>query len=324
MRLASVLLALLCTSCVMEVGPDEESPSADRAAHGRQSRPAPVIDFVLSPLPAQGPTTSCDDRRVLYLNFDGPRLAPGDTDDAALDVSYMVKTLHDSTPLQVPAFDPGHFDAFRESNFLWLWHKPARTRAEVAEAVRTRVSQLMQPFGVEVVTTRPAADSAGCTPPYTMIVVGGAREMIEKDPTSLVIGRAPLDCGDRHHANVGFVYSDSFYSTTRDPERALSDVVLHEAGHTYGLEHDWIGSGPTIMTTPYDASKPPQSWGAGHVTEGDVHCVAKVGDALYPWQDETVVLTENLEGELRLEGHTCDNGSQCQSSRCEGGFCRAP
>lgn len=81
------------------------------------------------------------------------------------------------------------------------------------------VKQDLAPYDVRVVTSRPPEDLD-----YTMILYG------ELGPQSFA-GLAPyIDCGDR------FLNDIAFAQGTTNPITGAT-VIVHEAGHTWGLEH---------------------------------------------------------------------------------------
>jgi len=86
-------------------------------------------------------------------------------------------------------------------------------------AIIDSVKQDLRPFDVLVTTVRPPPDVD-----YTMVLYG------ELGPQTFA-GLAPyIDCGDRFLNDVAFAQGDESPITG-------ATVILHEAGHTWGLEH---------------------------------------------------------------------------------------
>lgn len=118
--------------------------------------------------------------------------------DCGNDAHYNCSTLYD-----------------RFDGYVGPFHGTIEQRAAIIDSVK----QDLKAFNVLVTTTRP--------PPhvdYTMIIYG------DLGPQSFA-GLAPyIDCGDRFLNDVAFAQGDESPITG-------ATVVLHEAGHTWGLEH---------------------------------------------------------------------------------------
>src|SRR6185503_6956217 len=103
-----------------------------------------------------------------------------------------------------------------------------------------RVAEKYSPFNLNVSTVSPgSADLNGNT---AWIVIGGDGQWAWTpvnlwDPTGPWIkpGGISLVNGysDPDQSNVGFVFNDSL----NDNVQAVAEAVCHEAGHTFGLEH---------------------------------------------------------------------------------------
>lgn len=110
-------------------------------------------------------------------------------------------------------------------------------RVAILDAMRSQVNQ----YGVRVTGARPPADE-----PYVMVVYGGERE--EDQP----LGRAPAgDCYDDLPNEVAFVYLDG--EVERTWVNGGAATALHEAAHTWGLDH--IGLDGLLMAPSGDNDK---------------------------------------------------------------------
>lgn len=145
---------------------------------------------------------------TLYLNKNGGTVTSG-WDDAANGVSSVAMNA-DGGVAQVPA-----------------WAGSSRAWKQVVACVRDRFA----PFQVDVVTDRPGGDG------FTMIMVGGRPSMFGY-PTS-VSGVAPYT-GDVVRGAVGYVFSANI---DEDVDTTCVSIV-HEAGHTFGLDHQYLCEDP--------------------------------------------------------------------------------
>lgn len=143
---------------------------------------------------------------TLYIDFDGGRLHPGD-DSAADELSCI------DADLDYPGF------------------YGSRTLAgQVTEEVRA----ILSPYAVRVVDERPPSHL-----PYTMVMVGGLAEPLGLDPG--IGGYAcEIDCGDRNERDTVLVFAQS----VRD-SRQLAQTIVHEAAHSWGLDH--VSDSASIM-----------------------------------------------------------------------------
>lgn len=66
-----------------------------------------------------------------------------------------------------------------------------------------------------------------------------------------------IDVGNDNATDIAFV-TDEYWATSHDTALALADVVLHEAGHTWGLYH--VESGSSIETMGRRYSLPQDQW----------------------------------------------------------------
>lgn len=110
-------------------------------------------------------------------------------------------------------------------------------RVAILDAMRSQVNQ----YGVRVTAARPPADE-----PYVMVVYGGERKADQP------LGRAPAgDCYDDLPNEVAFVYLDG--QTERTWVNGGAATALHEAAHTWGLDH--IGLDGRLMAPSGDNTK---------------------------------------------------------------------
>jgi hypothetical protein len=143
---------------------------------------------------------------VLYLDFEGARLDHAD--------SFIVPK---GQAVDFPPFDPRPYGV--------------RDRAGAIEQVTARVAEHYAETGLVVVHERPAHG------PYTTVVVGGLPSLVDEDPG--VAGVSPLDPGDRSPADIAFAFAGVLGHGRGDADlEQLASVIAHEAGHSYGLEHD--------------------------------------------------------------------------------------
>jgi hypothetical protein len=147
---------------------------------------------------------------TVYLEAHGAALTAGQ-DDAAAGVSSLLWG-RGLRRVQVPAFQGGE-----------------RTWAKVVACVRDGFAR----FDVDIVDDPPAGDD------YTMIVVGGRPGLLGYGGE--VSGVAPWD-GSLQHAAIGFVFSDHL----DDRVDAVCAGIMHEAGHTMGLDHSYYC--PDVMS----------------------------------------------------------------------------
>ena len=95
---------------------------------------------------------------------------------------------------------------------------------EQADTIVDTVRLGLRPFGIRVIAGDPPPDHL----PYTTVFVGGTAEAIGLEGG--VSGYAcVVDCGDVWSRDVAFAFDGS--------ELAIARNVLHEAAHTWGLDH---------------------------------------------------------------------------------------
>lgn len=147
---------------------------------------------------------------LYQLLFDGADVALGSVDDPP---SLSRLAASSSPPLDASVVAP---------------RLPAAvTRA----AIERRVQSYFLPYAFDQ-----AAD-AGAVAPRNVLVIGGESSDLSPPPGAVVVGVAPLDCGDTEARNLGWVFSDSL-GPSFGGVLAVAATAAHELGHMVGLEHD--------------------------------------------------------------------------------------
>jgi hypothetical protein len=146
----------------------------------------------------QPPEVDCNDfgGHVIYVNFDGPTLTPGEEDDARVDVTVIGDLAIELAPYEA-------------------------SDAHKLEIVG-RVDDLYQDFDVCVTRTRPV------TGDYTMAVVTPTNPF-----GGSVFGIAGPDCGNANPNNIVFAF---FEPTGRFQASSIGTVIAGNLGHSYGLD----------------------------------------------------------------------------------------
>ncbi len=144
---------------------------------------------------------------VLYLDFEGAEVDRRD--------SFVIPPELGS--VYVPPFDPEPYGV--------------DDRDAAIDAVTKRVARHFRDYGVRVVHVPPAHGA------YTVVLVGGGPELVGRPEG--VAGIAPVDRGNRSPADVAFAFAGVLGEGRGQADLdALAAVIAHEAGHTYGLDHD--------------------------------------------------------------------------------------
>ncbi len=168
---------------------------------------------------------------TLYLERHGGQVVGG-WDNAARGTSSIALGA-DGEVAQIPAYRGGD-----------------RRWAQVVACVRDRFAD----FAVDVVTERPAA--AG----YSMIMVGGSPSVFNYSRN--ISGVAPYN-GEVMIGAIGYVFSDTL---DNDVEGTCTSIV-HEAGHTFGLDHAYLCEDPMTYL-----------WGCGEKRFQDVDAACGESD----------------------------------------------
>lgn len=174
--------------------------TTERSAHGSRTWP-PAASVLLEPEPTTAPSTVALDER-------GPHRA----------------TLHlqfDGGTLQ-----PGDRGSLHEVPCLAsaIEFPGLALDSQSVQAIADRVAVAMSPYGVDVRVD----DTLPPHLPRTTVMVGGLAEQLGLDPA--VAGFAcVVDCGDRWSSDFAFAFARDLPS--------IANNVLHEAAHTWGLDH---------------------------------------------------------------------------------------
>ena len=172
--------------------------------------------------------------RVLYLNFDGYSITRTELVRwAGSDWAGSVNSFDaDQNGVNVQAFLGNRAD-----------------REQIISQMLTMIQTDLNPFGIRVLRT-----------------TGGAVE--NQGVTTLFLGRSTLsnglyhvaddiDFGNNNRTDIAFV-GDEDWGTASNTAIAMSDVTLHEAGHTFGLYHVQSGSASESMGLRYNT--PQSQW----------------------------------------------------------------
>lgn len=160
---------------------------------------------------------------VLYLDFDG-----GTVESRSGDFWLG------SASIQIPAFDL--------SNYGWSGRE-----AEAISYITDFIQEDYAAYNVTVTTTEPLSGD------YTTMYVGGNNDWFRSG--SGVIGVATYDINNSNPSNYGFAFSDElgiYYNYSggdlQQFSEYLSNLISHEAGHTFGANHV---TNTTAIMNPY-------------------------------------------------------------------------
>ena len=231
-RLGFLARTLSCASIVLGPGLSRAADSPEDGASAAETR-----DFLDS---------GADGRDDGPLDFRG--------DAVPMDAQYLPKTrgrrkLGTNTTIFVN-FDGvtlGHCNPSNsKENCSWInpgiefppWSGSWQTRVAILDSMRSKARDL----GIRITGVRPPDHED-----YVMIVYGSADDA---DEDEVVLGRAPSgDCWDQLPNQIGFAYLDGEYASWTN---GGATTVLHEAGHTWGLDH--IDANYAVMSPAGDNS----------------------------------------------------------------------
>ncbi len=172
--------------------------------------------------------------RVLYLNFDGYNITRTELVRwAGSDWSGSVNDFDaDQNGVNVQAFLGSRAD-----------------REQIISQMLTMIQTDLNPFGIRVMrTTSGAVENQGAT---TLFL---GRSTLSN---GLVHVADDIDFGNNNRTDIAFV-GDENWGTASNTAIAMSDVALHEAGHTFGLYHVQSGSAAESMGLRYNT--PQSQW----------------------------------------------------------------
>ena len=157
-------------------------------------------------------------------------------------------------------------------------------RQAVIDDVISMVVQVLSPFDVQVVTHRPPIDD------FTMIAVGGRWGHWLNVESCTILGQATMDCEESNPSNIGIMASECLFDNLglhgKDGRTILAHVILHEAAHTWGLQHNQT-DGSIMCVTCANFNKSLE-WGTGPVLEDGYNtCGTNT-------QDDFAILMEHL------------------------------
>lgn len=191
--------------------------------------PAPPPPTPLPPPPPTPPTPNAG-MYNLYVNFDG----------ANISRSALVRYAGDDWSSFVD-----QFDADRNGISVTRFLNNRGDREQIIAQAMAILQADLQPFGISVVRT-------------TGLAVEGQRA------TTIFVGTSTLsngfyhvacdiDIGNNNNTDIAFV-GDEYWGNVNSTALAIADVLLHEAGHTYGLFHVQSGTARETMGLRYNVA----------------------------------------------------------------------
>lgn len=212
------LVAVGCAPSAEQLADEElerERTRRDRAIERCEMGSAPhqVIegDMVVLPSCRRGTGDSvqplgANGRHVLFANFDGVDVRPGDT---SLE-NEGIRDLETADPIELARYAPNDDEGKRLGNILKIQKLLAGWYAD---------------FNLDVVVSRPLNGD------YQMTIVGD-RESVVGYPGG-VVGISPVDCKNSNDSNLNYAFSGSL---KENPDQTAI-TIAHENGHAYGLHH---------------------------------------------------------------------------------------
>lgn len=212
---------------------DEERISLQGLAAGTYYVQLRVAANVRNPdvhLAIDPPSSGFDGRHTLYLNFDGARMSSAEL--ARWDGGEWQAGLR-------AAFDP-EGDGIVVERFL---DKNANREAIITQIMNMLQADLTQ-YGITVVRRTGLAVENTFS---TTVFFGNST-----NPEGHVA--CDIDVGNINRTDIAFV-GDEAWADDNETAIALADVVLHEAGHTFGLYHVQSGADTETMGLRYNTPK---------------------------------------------------------------------
>lgn len=180
------------------------------------------------------PTGNADGEHTLYLNFDGYEISTSD----------LFEWSHFGADWEPNGFSP---DVFVRPISVSPFLNFISQREQVINQITQMVAADLAPFGIQVVRS-----------------LGGAWE--DQFSTTIFLGPSTsyyphiandIDFGNINRTDIAFV-GDEVWEDLNRTAIAMADVVLHEAGHTFGLFHVQSGSATETMGLRYNT--PESQW----------------------------------------------------------------
>lgn len=177
--------------------------------------------------PAPGNPTIPQAKRYLYVQFDGALLSGSDLrtwdDDWQYGSAADFDVNGDGITIQ-PFLSSNSLNASRES---------------IIAGVMSNLQTDLAPFGVRVV--RLAAGASAVTGVGATTLFFGVSNL----DNGYAHVACDIDIGNNNGTDIAFVYDENWGNVAKEV-LAMSDVALHEAGHTFGLFH--VNSGSNLET----------------------------------------------------------------------------
>ena len=192
-------IVLLC-ACNAQLG----HTLADAGPGGSQQTDAPaggtIVDAPGGNVMIDAPAAaSCNNGRVVYLNFDGVTITQASTSDATQNHASWIGV----TTANIPPY-----------------HATSSNRNGQISNITTTVQSILASYPITVVTTRPASG------PYVMIAFGGTNQTVGSNYT---YATSYHDCGDLVKSDVGWV-SDT------TPNSIVANTAVGTIGWSLGLQ----------------------------------------------------------------------------------------
>jgi hypothetical protein len=214
--------------------------------------------------------------QVLFINYGGVTITKAtndgspSNDDATQNRSWIPNVGAGAT-VTIPAFDPNPYVTPTDA--------ATDTPQEVRDVIVNKVKEWLAPYNVQIVTARPSSGR------YSMIVVGGAKaNVVTGTGVADAVGVASLDCGNDNQNNIGYAFTlDVQPATTSQADKQVAQllvaqVIAHEAGHTFGLEHvnSPMPSAVDVMVAAINNNVIGFLMGAQPLTDGSSDCAGTV------------------------------------------------